>query len=194
MRRPAMHLLGLSFILTACSPGNEPAADTTETHTAFWEISDTAIGPVHGGLPLTVEAAEEALPGYSTRLEQRSIEGEVYDVIVLSETSAEPPIVELSADWQSSGIGDVKIYQAGRVAGLRADIGETFSNSGFSAIDCYPGMEEMSGRVVCTDESHSNFDYWFDPSPYDGPDGELPPATVLNDARVFMLRWTTGPD
>lgn len=193
MRLSTMHVLALSVILIACSPGSEPGADMPDPTTALWEISESTLGPFHGGLPLTVDALEAALPDYSGRLEQRSVEGEVYDVVVLSHEVGGAPVFEVSAGWQSQSLADVKIYEAGHIANLHADIGGSFSASGFEPADCIPGMEEMSGRVSCMDERYPDLIYWFDPSPYDGPDGEIPPISVLNDASLFMMHWHADP-
>jgi len=194
MRLSTMHALGLSFILIACSPGSEPGADMPDAQSAPWEISRNALlGPFHADLPLTVDALEAALPDFSARLEQRSVEGEAYDVVVLSHEVGGAPVFEVSASWQSQSLADVKIYEAGHIAGLRADIGDSFSASGFEPADCFSGMEEMSGRVSCMDERYPGLIYWFDPSPYDGPDGEIPPISVLNDANLFMMHWHADP-
>ena len=53
---------------------------------------------------------------------------------------------------------------------------------------CVPGMEEISGAVVCTDGAQANIRFLFKGA-WGGPDGILPPTDILAHYRLSMIHW-----
>ncbi|MEE2565928.1 hypothetical protein [Hyphobacterium marinum] len=190
------HLLGALFLVVACAPAergqdgearaSDPAGAGTST---LWTVSEDAIGPFRGDTPFDASTIASLAPGYEIDTATRSSEGLDYTVFLLRTANGSAPVAEVAEAFPPGTIGEVTLHAAGLVDNPRIDIGGRFADSGFSADDCLPGMEALSGLVVCTDPANPQLGYWFDPSPYAGPDGELPPAAVLEDATVTFLRW-----
>lgn len=183
------HLFPLSILLAGCSPQVGEPAPPPQTDAAAWTVTETAIGPFNAGTEFDSASVAALVPEYSIETGTRSREGEDYPTLLLFREGGSSPSVELVDGNPSGTISEVIIYEAGRVADPRADIGTRFAESGFTPDDCWPGMEAWSGLVVCYAPDQPQFGYWFNPAPYAGPDGELPPVEILEDARVTMLRW-----
>ena len=54
---------------------------------------------------------------------------------------------------------------------------------------CIPGIEEMSGDIICLAKSAKTISYIFS-GDWSGPDGELPPQHTLNSWRLSKLLWS----
>ena len=53
---------------------------------------------------------------------------------------------------------------------------------------CWPGKEAQSGRVLCQAAETKRITYVFS-GLWTGPDGEMPPASVLNDWTIAQVIW-----
>ena len=53
---------------------------------------------------------------------------------------------------------------------------------------CWPGMEAQSGQVICEADQSRRITYLFS-GRWNGPDGQLPPASVLNDWTISQVIW-----
>jgi hypothetical protein len=57
---------------------------------------------------------------------------------------------------------------------------------------CEPGVEELSGAVLCPAPSSANVVYLFSGT-WDGPDGVLPPRSLVRNWTLSQISWSPPP-
>jgi hypothetical protein len=57
---------------------------------------------------------------------------------------------------------------------------------------CEPGVEELSGAVLCPAPIAANVVYLFSET-WDGPDGELPPRSLVRNWTLSQISWSPPP-
>jgi len=67
-------------------------------------------------------------------------------------------------------------------------VGMSFAESGGRRLDCKPGHDEWSGMAVCSDAAR-RMRYVYAVEAYRGPDGVLPDAATLAEARLVRMVW-----
>ena len=209
MKISVRHLLILAVVLAGCSPQAEQASGTQSDDNAgvqdvavtdeaetpaeeLWTADVAHVGPLGTDTHFDADEIAALLPEYEIRSGTRSREGEEFATLILTRPGAQNPAVEIVSGSDGGVIEEVVVYEAGRFADLRADIGDTFVSSGLTRADCWPGVEDRSGMVVCYAQNNPYLGYWFENADYTGPDGELPPADVLDAATIALLRWWNG--
>lgn len=171
----------------------EPATPGGEAEPAGaqgWEITSAGFGPFDPSTPYSGDAIAAALPGYQLAESELESEGMPYPVTMAAREGAENPLIVVAAIPGSDAIFAVAVREEGLVSNALGEIGETYAEAGFSGVSCWPGAEERSGDVVCFDPRNPAVGYWLDPAGYAGPDGELPPPDVLDQAVIYEIRWT----
>ena len=179
-----------ALALTACSgdaPEEETAADlvieTAEDGT--WTATANRLGPVGADTPFNLQALQSVLPEFSLVEAEAFAEGMSYSVYE-ARRDAEGP-AELVFDGQEDMLLAVRIRSAGLIRAA-ADIGQRAGAAGFTFEDCFPGVEERSGDVVCPDPRANGLNYWIAVG-HAGPDGELPPAEAIASGEVYEINW-----
>jgi len=197
MRHAFLPLLtGLALVAAACSgSGNDsdsahsaeaPAPLRVEaTPDGLWVSTPSHLGPISANTPYTLDALQGVLPGFHVVAAEAYAEGMAYPVFEARRDAAGP--AELMLDGDSSILLAIRIRAPGLVDGV-ADIGDTAAAAGFVHGDCFPGVEERAGDVVCPDPRGNGLSYWIAVD-HDGPDGDLPPDAAINAGQIYELNW-----
>lgn len=182
----------VALALAACSGEAPETTDETagdlvvETaDDSLWSATSSRLGPIGAGTPYSLDALQDALPEFTLVEAGRSAEGmsySVYEARLDGDGSA-----DLVFDGVQGRLLAVRIRTAGLVEAA-ADIGETAGSAGFDFDDCFPGVEERSGDVVCPDPRGNGLNYWIAVD-HAGPDGELPPAETIASGEVYEINW-----
>jgi len=173
----------LFLTLTACS--NETSAGES----ARWSANPDRLGPIRANTAFDQQALAAALPEFQVSATTAMAEGEAYPIMEARRADAEN--AELVFDGDDGRLLAVTIRVPGLV-GASADIGQTGADAGFSHNDCFPGVEERSGDIVCQDPRPTGLTYWIEID-HAGPDGELPPAAVIDAGRIYEIQWVPVP-
>ena len=101
-------------------------------------------------------------------------------------------LLTIGPDGMGTRVGSVRTSNPAVDLEGGVSIGDRFGDvfSGTASPNCVAGMEEMSGLVNCNPPGAVQFFLVFEGS-WNGPDGEVPPADVLQDWRVREAFWTS---
>lgn len=176
--------LAASLALVASCSDATPAADN-----GLWAANPDRLGPISADTSFSQHALAEALNGFSVISGQASAEGESY--LIYGARRADADQVELIFD----GDGDQLFAVTVRVAGLiqsTLDVGMLAGAGDIDPDNCFPGVEERSGDVVCQDTRPTGLTYWIRVD-HSVPDGEMPPLETLNAGTVYEIQWVPVP-
>ena len=140
-----------------------------------------------------MEGLSSALPCFYIEQKTGASEGVSYPYFSASRDGRIQLSIIPKADGE--GLHEV-VISGGRVHNtLGHPIGSLFKDVFVSGdtTSCRPGMEELSGFVLCRAPSAQNIVYMFAGS-WEGPDGEMPPGHVLGMWPLIRISWTPGGD
>ena len=151
-------------------------------------ITADGVGGLTRDTPYDVAAVGLALPGYDAAEGERSSEGIAYPVIEVSRGGELVMTVEGTEDGTT--IDRIWIEKHDNNDGLGFPIGAATTDifPDGAPTDCLPGVEENSGSAFCPAPSAPNLAYVLD-GEWDGPDGTIPPADVLNTWQLRTMYW-----
>ena len=172
-------LVGMGLVIMATAGSGAIAQDNTLA------VSDRGIGAISDDTPFTRQAIAEALPSFEIREESIEGEGGLYKVIIASKDGAE---ALRFYGYETVVRADDSDPAIPAVDGIR--IGAVFSDvyRDDGKIACEPGMEIFAGDAVCLAPGFESVALILSGS-WDGPDGELPPLSVLSDWEVATIIW-----
>ena len=197
MSRKTYHWLGtLLTILMLSGCGEEittaqdtkiiPEANASDKNRLI--VSDKGVGPINGSTPFNIHKITLAFPNYSVVEQLNFQEGESYPVMIVSKGAKRllsiNPTLDLKSIY-SIVVEDNLIHNA-----LTHRLGTMFSDiyTEKTAYNCQPGVEDMSGKVLCMTPTGSNMLYLF-VGKWDGPKNKLPPSTVLYEWALEAIIW-----
>ena len=181
--------LVLGVALAACAdepaPDAAPATSPTDPATRL-TLDPDGVGRLGAETPFDTAAVRAALPpGFAVEL--RSVETE--DGLVPVAWALRDGLLVLEV-YPGDGGGVGRIDAASdQVAGPDgARTGQTFADLGGADMDCDPGEQELSGRVVCRPRRGGSVRYVF--AHADADAGRLPDDDRLANALLERLVWT----
>lgn len=187
IRALASALLALA-LLPACG-SREPRVDdpAPAPEPTFLELADGALGPLDADTPFAAETLAAAFPASTIVDADGMTEGERYPALRV--VREEEPLLEIRSR-DGARISSVEILDPDAVAGLDLRRGATFAEVFPPGVEpgCDPGVEEISGRVVCRAPSSPQILLVF-AGAWDGPDGRLPPAGTLAAWTLERIVW-----
>ncbi|MCP5424947.1 MAG: DUF1131 family protein [Gammaproteobacteria bacterium] len=153
-------------------------------------LTSKGLGKLNRDTILSHDLLERELPGYSVREltaagNEREARFEVYrqDKLVLA----------LYPDSTSGKVTRIIIDDNNVVGPGGVKLGTPFETvsqqSQGQLLDCEAGADELRGLVVCWFARTSTVRYAFEPVDWTGPVGDLPPRSVLRQARVVKMLW-----
>ena len=151
-------------------------------------VSEKGVGPVNASTPFNIHKITQAFPNYNVVEQLNFQEGESYPVILVSKGTKQllsiNPTLDLKSIY-SIVVEDNLIHNA-----LTHRLGTLFSDihTENTPYNCQPGVEDMSGKVLCMTPIPSNLLYLF-AGKWEGPDNKLPPSTVLYDWVLEAIIW-----
>jgi len=151
-------------------------------------VSAQGVGPINGSTPFNIHKITQAFPNYSVVEQLNFQEGESYPVISVSKGTKRLLTINPGLDLKS--IYSVVVEDNLIENALMHRLGTMFTDiyTGNIAYNCQPGIEEMSGKVLCMTPKGSNMLYLFT-GKWDGPDNKLPPSTVLYNWTLEAIVW-----
>jgi hypothetical protein len=154
-------------------------------------LTETGLGPIAAGTALDLAKAGTVSDRFEARAFTAGSEGMTMPGVALVNRKG----VRV-AEAVYAGEGQ-PLY---RIVVLRKAIANSFGHrvgDGFADVvpaaevaeRCVAGAEEFSGMAVCFEAPKSNLAVVF-AGAWDGPDGTLPPASVLSNWKAQKLLWT----
>lgn len=188
LSRPLALLLGLA--LSACAdapaPDATPASSPTDLATVL-TIGPDGVGRLGAETPFDTTSVRAALPpGFAVEL--RSVETEDGLIPVAWALRDGQLVLEVYPADGGAEVGriDAASDQVEGPDGART--GQTFADLDGADMDCDPGEEELSGRVVCRPGRGGAVRYVF--AHADALDGRMPDDDRLANALLERLVWT----
>jgi len=144
----------------------------------YWEESAFSIDSVCALLP-----AFEGVAGTG------SSEGQTWDILTVKQGQTE--LLQIDSDFLGN-VGKVSTSSSQVGVDTRHRVGMTFSEVFQDGTDvaCYPGVEELTGEVICAAPDRKQLFYVFSGS-WDGPDTRIPPQNELAAWRISSIFWTS---
>ncbi len=180
--RAKLGMVAVSLLLATTACGAE--------ETASLELTANGLGNLGSGTAYSVEAVSEALPGYAVTAESYYAEGDPYPMIVVRD--GEKTIAEVWPRFEMEEFVGAILVKSDEIAFEgRVSLGMRYADLSVAPQECVAGMEERSGLALCQDGKVPHVGIIFG-GDYAGPDGELPPADVLNNFTVKEITWSAG--
>ena len=173
---------------SASAQTNNDKAPTT-TNPNRITVSNQGVGPINHSTRFNIHDITVAFPNYSVVEQLNFQEGESYPIISVSKGTKTlmtlNPTMDLKSIYsvvvEDNVIGNSLNHRLGT---LFSDIFTDSSNN----FNCQAGVEEMSGKVLCMPPKSGNILYLFN-GKWSGPDGKIPPATVLHGWELESIIW-----
>lgn len=153
-----------------------------------FQVTPRAVGPISAAMPFDTKALKIRLPHCEIRHGRDSTEGEPADVITVH--AGKIHLLTLWPDGKG-GIFSVIVESPSVRNALGPGPGRSFNEirRRYGIGECDPGLEDFAGTVICADERAANIVYIFT-GQWDGPDGALPPRSVLQHWLLNRVVWT----
>lgn len=179
--------------VTPHKPSNDAAHSSKSNCTEHIVLSTVGVGGITPKTPASLEELSNALPCFHIEEKTGSSEGVTYPYFSASRDG----VIQLSIIPKADGNRLQSVVISGKQvrSTLGHPIGSLFHKvypSG-DATSCQPGLEELSGTVVCPAPTAQNIVYLFSGA-WHGPDGEMPPMDVLNMWTLIRISWSPGGD
>lgn len=163
-------VLALSLAAPAAALAGEPLL-----------VSDQGVGALTASTPFTRAGLAAAFPAQVVTASEVASEGEAAPAFLIG--PPEHPVATVVGE--GARITAVAVHRGDRV-------GRRFSDLLVDPASCAPGLEEASGTVVCPLPGSAAVVLRFSGA-YEGPDGTLPPPSVLEAWTVDQVIWRPSP-
>jgi hypothetical protein len=174
---------------TALNPSEDGTPSGRGDCTEHTEVSTVGVGGVTTATSTTLEELSNALPCFRIEEKSGSSEGVSFPYFSASRDG----VTQLSIYPKADGVTLQSVVISGKlvVNTLNHPIGSLFKQvytSGDSSL-CQPGLEELSGKVICPAPEDRNIVYVFSGF-WHGPDGDIPPTDILNMWELTLISWS----
>lgn len=168
--------------------GSSIIKDANASDKSSLSVSKLGVGPINGDTPFNIHKITQAFPNYSVVEQLNFQEGESYPIISVSKGTKRLMSINPTLDLKS--IYSVVVEDNIINNALKHRLGTMFTDiyTGNVAYRCQPGVEDLSGKVLCMTPTGSNMMYLFT-GKWDGPDAKMPPSTVLYDWELEAIIW-----
>lgn len=158
-------------------------------------LKEEGIATMNQYTPFDQQAIQKLFPNLTVKKAINSSEGERFKVIVVYQ-SKKPllTIAPVTNNKAHSKVLCASFLTNSIKNSLGAKIGSDFASIYINPFQakCIPGMEEMSGLVICLAPNAGNIYYTFT-GHWNGPNGTLPPITILKNWTVKQITWLSNP-
>ncbi|MFJ5455427.1 RpoE-regulated lipoprotein [Pectobacterium jejuense] len=183
-------VLGLPLLLTGCSTLSNFSWSSLSPFNWFGsslEVTDTGVGGINAGTPLSEGALQSALDG---NYQLRSGMGTSNGQLVAFYQALDDKDVKMIISGQPKGsvrkveVMDPAISSAGGVK-----IGDVFSNTYSKAFEsCQLGQGDDAQSVECAAPQSTHISYVYS-GEWSGPEGLMPPDDILKTWKVSKIVW-----
>ncbi len=151
-------------------------------------LTSVGVGPISSKTKFDESEIQKLFPKLKIKRSVSSSEGEEFPVLQGYENDKLLFTIYPSAGSKNifsvvTSNDDVKNALGPKIGSVFADVYKSPNLA-----KCDPGMEEMSGEVICSAPESSSVKYIFKGS-WNGPDGEIPPANILRTWRITQIAW-----
>ena len=176
----------IALLTGACLSGGPPGASSSEATAVVLSEAGDKLGPISADTPFDAVELRALFPGHTVTEAVGHAEGDAFRELRIE--ADDGPLLALRSD--RGAILSVEIFELAALRGSIAGHGDRFSEAfpDGPGTMCEPGMEEESGKVVCSPPRSSHLMFVFEGA-WDGPDGVLPPADVLGDWTIRRVIW-----
>lgn len=179
--------------VTPHKPPNDATHSSKSNCTEHIVLSTVGVGGITARTPASLEELSTALTCFHIEKKTGSSEGVTYPYFSASRDG----VLQLNIipKANSKRLHSVVIIGKQVRSTLGHPMGSLFHKvyPSDNATSCQPGLEELSGTVVCTAPTAQNIVYLFS-GLWHGPDGEMPPMDVLNMWTLVQISWSPGGD
>jgi hypothetical protein len=182
----------LLVLLSACSNEQETnsSAQSDQSPKPLFMLSTAGVGPVNADTPFNLRKITAAFETYQLSVEQLKTfsEGEAYPVMRISDKGK--VLMLINPDVKQNKVFSVMVKDNRIGNTLNHNIGQKYGDIyRYGQIEeCAPGVEELSGKVLCYAPKTGNILYLFS-GEWDGPDDQTPPAYVLSEWALEGMIW-----
>ncbi|AOX01777.1 hypothetical protein BJP34_22155 [Moorena producens PAL-8-15-08-1] len=175
----------VTSILGACAKAPSPP----DTQSSL-RLTPEGLGTLNKTSNFDADTIKNALPSYTVKKETTSAEGETYNIF--RAYWQDSLVVEIDADISQQKIGRMAIL-SDRIPGPKdVKVGIAYSATpGHEKLDCFPGEEGSTGKVICSFDENASILYVYQPPNWEGPYHKLPPREVLTKAKLDSLLWVS---
>lgn len=175
-------------VLTGCDESDAALHASANTAKPVHYLSQDGVGPINAATPFNLHLIGEAFQGLNVTEETHFMDGDKYPVITIKQRTK--PLLTINPDHEHQKVFSVMVFD--NYIGNRLDhkIGTKFVDiyAADKIQECAPGMEELTGKVLCRAPNTGNILYVFNGS-WDGPKNTLPPLSTLADWRIESFVW-----
>ena len=171
------------------SPWKLPAAKAGKADkTTQLTVSDAGLGGLKPNTPFSQDQIQQLFPNFDIVKDNRSTEGELFPIFRLRKDGQDILVINPTSDYQH--IFSVQIKSKTVKNQLEANLGSTYHEvyGNQRGQNCSPGVEEQSGKVICSALESKHIMYVF-AGKWHGPDGVLPPIEILRSWELSEIVW-----
>lgn len=175
------------FYLNAYAAEPDTSSALTLTPTGLHGITKTT--------PFEIAKIQALFPHTEVQLAKAMTEGMEYKIMVVAKNNE--PLFTLLPTAEKKTPEHVLCLATDSshiINSLGVKVGDSYQTvyQGKKAPNCIPGIEEMSGQAICSAKGADNIYYVFY-GKWDGVDGTVPPADIINQWKVKDIIWLADP-
>ncbi|MEM7104318.1 MAG: DUF1131 family protein [Bacteroidota bacterium] len=153
-------------------------------------ISDYGFGAINKDTPFNENSLKEALPEFILKKESLETIRQTYEKY--SAYKKNKKVLDIYPDSKNGNVGTVHLFTDEFEGPNGIRVGMTYRQAEGDAMNCFPGMEELSGYALCFNGGNTRVQYIFSHS-FEGPDDQLPPPAVLSASGIVKrIIWYAG--
>ena len=151
-------------------------------------ISEKGLAGIDSKTKFSTDKIQELFPKFDIVEDVSSTEGEEFPIFRIKRDSQDILVINPTNDHQY--IFSIQIKSKNVVNKLGPNLGFSYYQiySDQMNKNCFPGIEELSGKVICSAPRSKRLMYIFSGT-WSGPDGVLPPIETLQSWKLVEIVW-----
>jgi len=185
-------LIALSALLSACSNDDDKKSVVPTDTVSDIVLSADGVGPLNASTSFNMHQMTVAFSDYSVEEMVNFQQSVPYPVVRISKNGN--TLITVNPDASRQNIYSIVIEDNKVKNSLGHHLGSAY-NSVYAygqTQKCQAGIEDMAGKVLCYAPNTPNILYVFN-GKWDGADGKMPPADLLQDWILESIVWRPKP-
>ena len=151
-------------------------------------ISEKGLAGIDSKTEFSKDKIRELFPNFDIVEDVSSTEGEEFPIFRIKRDGQDILVINPTNDHQY--IFSIQIKSKNVANELGPKLGSSYYQiySDQTNKNCFPGVEELSGKVICSALRSKRLMYIFS-GPWSGPDGVLPPIETLQSWKLVEIVW-----
>jgi len=152
-------------------------------------LSENGLGSISEKTGFNMKDIQKSLPGYTVKADKDYTVGDEFPIYVVMGKQG-IPLATINPSGDEKGIFSIRVKSNVVLNTLGPKIGTTYLSVYGKVVDesCSPGMEEMSGAVICNAPKSKHIVYVFN-GKNGGPDSKLPDISLLKNFKISEIAW-----